>query len=420
MNAFADDLAHYLGIADQATPWVPLSTPAGSPPGPAGGLLDPGCVRFHFAGYGEQLPTAPQNRLFLDVGNALRPGVLDHHHLGGAHGSTASLVLHRPDLVRAALNPARGPGEAFTVVLHEQPDLDGVVSAYLALELLTRGTFPPGSEALARYVDKVDEGSLGMSLANPYSLYAGYYQLNNRLGRQRWNAPQEHWREAVRLGLVLAGFIVGEMDSKGLPLPEVDAFGCPELFGPEDREEVQADVRRYEAKLREPATKARRAVLRLPGQFGGKVEVESLRVRDVQNLGDPERVIFFKDWARSDTRHSRLGRGFAALSVFHSEGSGHVRRCILSVRPDSGATLRGLGDLLDEAESARRQEVHGVDDRVQDPVTGQSRTPRPGYANADPWYDGRAHDYTIIDSPRSGTLLTAGEVEGIFLRFGEG
>jgi hypothetical protein len=43
---------------------------------------------------------------------------------------------------------------------------------------------------------------------------------------------------------------------------------------------------------------------------------------------------------------------------------------------------------------------------------------RPGYANADPWYDGRAHGYTYVDAPRSGTLLTAEEIEAIFLRFG--
>jgi hypothetical protein len=59
-----------------------------------------------------------------------------------------------------------------------------------------------------------------------------------------------------------------------------------------------------------------------------------------------------------------------------------------------------------------------VDDRVVDPASGQPKTPRSGYDNADPWYDGRAHGHTIIDSPRSGTLLTADEVEAIFLEFG--
>ncbi len=86
--------------------------------------------------------------------------------------------------------------------------------------------------------------------------------------------------------------------------------------------------------------------------------------------------------------------------------------------PDSGATLSGLGEQLDAAESARRRGLHGVDDRVTDPATGQPKAVRPGYGNADPWYDGRGHGYTIVDAPREGTVLTAGEIEDVFLRFG--
>lgn len=62
----------------------------------------------------------------------------------------------------------------------------------------------------------------------------------------------------------------------------------------------------------------------------------------------------------------------------------------------------------------------GVDDRVLDPTTGQVKPPRAGYPNSDPWYDGRAHHYTIVDSPREGTLLSAEEIEDVFLAFAKG
>ena len=61
-----------------------------------------------------------------------------------------------------------------------------------------------------------------------------------------------------------------------------------------------------------------------------------------------------------------------------------------------------------------------MDDRVTDPATGATRQPRSGFANADPWYDGRTHGYTLVDAPRSGTLLTGDEIEAIVLKFGEG
>jgi hypothetical protein len=201
-------------------------------------------------------------------------------------------------------------------------------------------------------------------------------------------------------------------------LPAVDALDCPGPFTPEDRDEVEADIARYHRKLADPETGARQVRLELPGQLGGTIGVEALLVRDVQNADDPERCLFFKDWARSDAARAGNGQGFLALSVFQSEGRLERRRCIISVTPDSGASLRGLADRLDRAEAERRRESHGEDDRVIDPATGAPRPPRTGYGNADPWYDGRAHGYTIVDAPRGGTRLTADEIEAILLEFG--
>jgi hypothetical protein len=181
---------------------------------------------------------------------------------------------------------------------------------------------------------------------------------------------------------------------------------------------VQADLERYQRKLADPRCRARRVLLRLPGEFGGQSEAETLLVRDVQNTLDPEACLFFKDWARTDTVHCPNGKGFVGLSVFVSESAREKRRCILSVTPGNGVTLRGLGELLDQAESERRRQVYGVDNRLIDPATGEPLTPRPGWNNADPWYDGRAHGYTIVDAPRAGTMLSAEEIEEIFLKFG--
>jgi hypothetical protein len=377
-------------------------------------------VRFAFIGLGERAPSVvPPDRLYLDVGNDLRPGVLDHHHLTADSGSTARLVLTRADLIDAAVAPDRRPDAPFTVVLHEHPDLDCLASAYLALAYREGGAFPRGAEGLARYVGKIDEGAPGFSLANPFTLYAACLQLANRLARRPANSNHERWQELVRSGLAAVDHVLDQTERQGQPVPAVDAFACPGVFGPEDRAEVRADVERYRRKLADPRCRARQARLRLPSQFGGRTEAEALLVRDVQNAGDPERVVFFKDWARTDSQRCPNGAGFVALSVFHSEGPQQVRRCILSVTPDSGASLRGLGRLLDEAEADRRRAVFGVDDRVTDPATGTARPPRPGYDNADPWYDGRAHGHTIVDSPRAGTLLTADEIEALFQRFGE-
>ncbi len=412
MDHFASTLADWIGgVLTRPTDLTPPPTAAPQP-------VPPACLRFAFLGLGERVTDPAPGRLFLDVGNDLRPGVIDHHQRACVAGSTASLVLSRPDLVLGAVPPNRKPDDPFTLVLHAWPDLDCAAAAWLASACLETGNSPPGASELARYVDKVDEGSLGLSLDNPFALYSAYMQLVSRAARREWNSQSECWQECVRQGMRVIAYTVAEAGRRGVPLPEVDAFACPDLFGREDRAAVRDDADRYVAKLREPATRARKAPLQLPGRFGGRVAVQSLRVRDVQNSYDPGRCVYFKDWARADAGHASNGKGFEALSVFMAEGPGQARRCILSVTPDSGATLLGLAARLDEAEAARRRAVYGSDDRVTDPATGAAKPPRPGYANSDPWYDGRGHEYTIVDSPRGGTLLTADEIEAEFLRFG--
>ena len=66
-------------------------------------------------------------------------------------------------------------------------------------------------------------------------------------------------------------------------------------------------------------------------------------------------------------------------------------------------TLLGLGAALERLESAARK------------GTGKERTGPPRWNdgscdNEDPWFDGRGHDYTIVDSPRSGTYLSRKDV----------
>jgi serine/threonine protein kinase len=420
MSEFAADLDLYLSQWKGRSPArQPIRGRVAGIGGKAN-LVHYDAIRFVFTGAGSSAPVAGPgpDRLYLDVGNDLRRGVIDHHHLYAYGGSTTRLTFSNPDLVASIVEPERDPSAPFTIVLHEAPDFDSVASAYLAVALLTTGDFPPGAEALARYSDKIDEGSFGHSLSQPFAPYAAYMQLLNRHARLGRQPDHLFWQDCVRQGLDLVAYALDRSQREGVALRFVDAFDCPELFNTDDRREVLADAERYHRKLVDPATGARVIQLSLPGQFGGRIEVDVLLVCDVQNADDPERSIFFKDWARSDRERSPGGMGFSGLSVFMSESLCEPRRCIISVTPDSGASIRGLAEHLDRAESEKRRKVYGEDDRVIDPPTGIRKPPRAGYDNADPWYDGRAHGFTIVDAPQKGTLLSANEIEAIFLKFG--
>ncbi len=419
MEELAADLDDYIEQRLERPTVIVPKHPGAAAPRKVLPLVQQDAIRFAFAAGSAAPPAgAAPDRLFLGVGNDLRPGVIDQHQLHSYSGSTARLVMSNRHLVTAAAKVARDRAAPFTIVLPEAPDFDSVIAAWVSSALLTAGELPPGSEALARYADRIDEGSIGHSLCTPFSPYAAYMQLLHREARQVWSTDHELWLFCLRQGLVLISWSLKRSLHEAVSLPSVDAFACTEVITERDRQDTLADVQRYHRKLADPATGARIIRLSLPGQFGGRIEVDTLLVRDVQNADDVERCIFFKDWARSDRDRSPAGEGFVALSVFVSETRHEVRHCILSVTGASGASLRGLAEMLDRAESKHRSDLFGADDRLIDPVTGSNKPPRAGYDNADPWYDGRAHGFTIVNAPRSGTLLAADEIESIFLRFG--
>jgi len=376
-------------------------------------------VQFAFTGYGVQADAAaaPADCLYLDAGNCLAPGIIDQHHLAAVAASTARLVLQHPELIDAAVSPQRAATDPFTIVLHRAPDLDCLASVYLAMAYLEHGTFPPQAEALVAYVDQVDQGYLGASLEQPFTLYSAYNYLVHRAVQRNWDTPDAPWVQCVHEGLTLVDFVVAEMGGTGQALTAIDAFSCPGLFTSAERQDIQRDVERYHHKLRHPASHTRVLTLSLPGQGGGWVTADTLLIRDVQNADDPARCLFFKDWARADRQTSPQGHGFVGLCVCASATPTSPARGIISVRPDSGASLQGLGQRLDAQEATARRARFGVDDRVVDPQTHVLKRPREGYTNSDPWYDGRAHHYTIVDAPRQGTLLSADEIEGVFVAF---
>ncbi len=66
--------------------------------------------------------------------------------------------------------------------------------------------------------------------------------------------------------------------------------------------------------------------------------------------------------------------------------------------------LYGLGQTLERHETQKRRQL------------GKNRPVHPiryPADNSDPWYFGQGHQYTIIDSPWEGTVLTAQEVQQI-------
>lgn len=129
----------------------------------------------------------------------------------------------------------------------------------------------------------------------------------------------------------------------------------------------------------------------------GSGEVDALLIENPKSL-------LFRSWERGDNQHSPKGKGFPMLVVNYNH-----ERYVISVDPQSPYHLKGIGELLEVAEIKKRE------------LLGRKRQGelRPGYSSPDPWYDGRnsLHNFTIIDTPRGGTVLTQHEIQMIIEQY---
>jgi hypothetical protein len=388
-------------------------------------------IQFEFVDYGIAAPDSldASNCLYLDVGGELRIGVIDHHQFPTFKGSATKLAKENPELIRKAINP-NDQNSPIRIIVHNNPDLDAVASAAMAIEILTGNPDDVATFRLSEYVNRVDSGRQGADRNNPYSLYSAFAQLLQNIAEQ--TSPEEMadltehkqacWNEAMKKGIQLVNYVLSKSREKDLSIEDIDAFSCPRcLQETRDRQYVKGDLMRYEAKLNTPETKARTIDLNLFSPEGKPKQTKGLLVRNVQGEKDPNRVMFFKDWARTDSKRNPDDNGFRFLSVVEENAiNGHTQAWI-SIRPEDDLfSLIGLGPKLEEAEANKRIALYGLDKRWQDPDTGETKKVRYGYDNPDPWYDGRGHDFTMISTPNSGTALSTDEIEAIIVDYGCG
>jgi hypothetical protein len=349
-------------------------------------------MQFEFIPPGTDKLPVP-GKIILDVGNRLCPGVLDHHQPDAGDECATSLVQHHPNYVLDHLKDTKI--EDITIVTHIVPDLDAMTSAFFAHSLLSTGQLPLFSEKISAYVRDVD---MGVCFRYPdvvvtvYSMFKALCQEVKKEAQQKGWPADEMYRKQMDRGFSLWEYVISVMD-QATDLHGTRIFDQPHPF-PDAHKLVQHDHAIYLKDL----DRSQQTLLTLPHKNeSGSSQVDGLFMQD------PESILF-PDWARGDNQRSSKGKGFILLAVnFQSQ------RYIISVDPQSIYSLKGLGYLLEEKETQKRQ------------VLGKERTgePRPGYDNSDPWYDGRnpLHNYTIIDTPRNGSVLEWSEIIEIVNEF---
>lgn len=172
------------------------------------------------------------------------------------------------------------------------------------------------------------------------------------------------------------------------------------------------------------------AVRPAPGHLSESEKDQTFVVVDGLFIRDPE-AILFKEWAREDVEHSRLGQGFLFLVVAYSgqkPGRNNDQRYFISLHPEKCAGLhlypvwaRLTGE---EFQHWWREQPPAVQQAYAKFVESGDTTPEPlfpqrhQYAGRrlwsnDPWYDGANYRCTILDTPNAGTALRPSQDPGL-------
>jgi hypothetical protein len=372
------------------------------------------------------------NTVYLDVGGGYGPGVIDHHQGDTVRASAARLLANRPDFAYEHLiaslpfvhHGATDVEWRPTIVLHRSPDFDAMVSAYLVMRLVEQGVSPSERwEWLVTYADRVDQGIEQLTSTDRpvlYPLILVVSSLDIRCDPNKalltdlaraWcdehkrSLPSDHdeLRLCAGLYLVTMADTHRQAMAKSSTAAQLGELGEGHLISAL-HDLLREDSRRY-AQAKDDGRVERLDPIHVP--ITGSKEPGSVSgglIKDINHGLSCHKL------------HMRADNPPMPLTVIKREVRGvqSAWGWIIALDPDfkiEGAQphLKGLGASLEMAE----QRLAG---RRTDSTTPERRGATryqefPGIA--DPWYDGRGHEHTIVDSPFTGTVLTAEEVFAI-------
>lgn len=326
--------------------------------------------------------------VYLDSGNAMVPGILDHRTERANAQSACELLLRRPDLLLEHVRET--PASHLEFRFHDPPDLDCAAAFYAACELMDAHPRMAILEQLAAYLNLVNYARIPSPNHLADSLY-GMYKAHTKLIAQR-HGDAVSSATILEAGVRVIDAAVFLMEEQGAGGDFASIFQRRPGWFADEKRLIRRDQEQYRHDVE---TRCHTYAARVNGMAA---PVTGLWLDHPQSL-------LFRIWAWNDPE-APGGRGYHFIGIDFSEPE--KRRFVIGVNPESGANLRGLGQVLEAHEAAKRKQL------------GQERPSHAvGYAvdAPDPWYFGQGHNYTVIDSPDQGTILTAEEVRDIHARW---
>jgi len=363
---------------------------------------------FHEKGVSFDKDRAEEGHLWLDVGNMLDFGVIDHHS-AKTYSCTVEALINNLNLIDPLKN-----GKLVTFHTHKFPDTDALFSIYLVQYYLNNGHLPENIKTILDYVLSVDRGNVKLA-GDRITLYKVISFLN----------------EEYKISAVLNQFI-GLINNCVLKSCNYANFSFMEsdisdllsgISGFEDfKTNIQNDYQRY------LSDRDNRDICDIEELFLPLSNSNSSSGSKVKALiwKKKSSCVFNRLWARDE--------GFV-LTVVPLNDNGNFFSlngisipCTdinISIPPDTPYSLRPLACLLEQYEQEKEKSVLGINiSQKRDhsrprgrPEDGNRFYEDPWDMTADPWFF--SSDHSLVQSPYSGSLLTSNEVIHVVKTFGE-
>lgn len=392
--------------------------------------------KYKFIAYGKKVTQdndnadlqLTKNRIFLDVGGTVACGAVDLHDSLGlrikdkVYESAAAQIYFSPDLITENISD---DAEEVEICVHEYPDFDCFASAYLVQYLtMHRGNLPKNCDKLVEYAEDIDKGTIEISsncLNVPFVIGSVIDEII-KIENAELDDNSKFQKTLIR-GIELVEYCMkrlGEISGGDISLYNHSVMLNTDLFAKEFGF-IRDDFEKYVQDIEQ------KAAYQVTGSLLAKGD--DLRQKIYGLIWDDRPgCLLHKYWARSDYYNSPDSRGFELTfipqwnsnSVTKHKQFGHVpvSRVIISVKPNSNVTLKSLAVLLEKAELDKEEKMFGE----QKELWRSRRTrryPESWCTNDNPWYDGRDHGYSIVDSPFGGSLLSIKEIREIVFKFAE-
>jgi len=360
---------------------------------------------FHEKGVSFIKDKAEEGHIWLDIGNTLDFGVLDHHS-SEKYSCTVEALINNLYLIEPLRN-----NKQVTFHTHKYPDTDALFSIYLVQYYINNGRLPVNIKVILDYVSSVDRGNIKLA-GSQITLYKVICFLN------------EQYKNSAVLNqcieIINKCVLKSENDAK-FSFMESDISDL--LQGLSVLDDINKIIEDYKIYISEKDDRNICDIEDLFLPLSDSITSSNTKVKALIWKKKPA-CKFNRIWARDE--------GFILTVVPQDDKeyllNGNPVPCtdiIISLPPDTPYSLRPLARLLEQYEQEKETSVFNLNrNRKRDhsrprgkPEDGNRFFENPWDMTADPWYF--SSDDSLVQSPFSGSLLTTSEVIRVVKTFGQ-